>query len=170
MSDLAPPPASGDAPSTCVRGRSRAQRLPTEGVVRAGRGASTKSASNTISVAPSGDSERARNTFYGAVAAEVVGALASEAVLLREAALTKSGHRTGDAIGVARGCHCVTTTPDSRRARGGDRAAAGHEANTRGRSRRAAATPDRGRARGGGKSCALGTPPSVRVASSPSGI
>jgi len=62
-----------------------------------------KSASNTISVAPSGDSDRARSTFYGAVAAEVVGALASEAVLLREASLTKSGHRTGEPIGVARG-------------------------------------------------------------------
>ena len=61
-----------------------------------------KSASNTIPVAPSGDSERARNTFYGAVAAEVVGTLASEAILLREAALTKSGHRTGEPIGVAR--------------------------------------------------------------------
>ena len=61
-----------------------------------------KSASNTIPVAPSGDSDRARNTFYGAVAAEVVGTLASEAILLREASLTKSGHRTGEPIGVWR--------------------------------------------------------------------
>ena len=62
-----------------------------------------KSASSTISVAPSGDSDRARHTFYGAVAAEVVGTLASEAILLREASLTKSGHRKGEPIGVARG-------------------------------------------------------------------